>query len=61
MFPVNISFIEKGTGDKINVDTCPGKSLLDVAIEYDVDIEGILNFCLFVLYYVVLLCRGMWW
>ncbi|CAE7843598.1 Fdx2 [Symbiodinium microadriaticum] len=40
VLPVNLTFIEQRTGDKIKVDATPGKSLLDVAIEVDVDIEG---------------------
>jgi hypothetical protein len=37
---VNISFIENRTGETIKVDAEPGKSILDVAIDLDVDIEG---------------------
>lgn len=37
---VNISFTENRTGETIKVNADSGKSILDVAIELDVDIEG---------------------
>ena len=50
VFPVKITFLEKLSGDKITVDASPGKSILDIAIENDVDIEGKL-FCMCVFSY----------
>lgn len=35
-----MAFTENRTGETINFDGSPGKSLLDVAIDLDIDIEG---------------------
>jgi ferredoxin len=37
---VKFSFIEAKSGQKIPVEGEEGKTVLDVALEYDVDIEG---------------------
>ena len=40
MSTVKFSFIEAKSGQKISVEGEEGKTVLDVALEYDVDIEG---------------------
>lgn len=37
---VNFTFVEAKSGDKINVSAPVGKTVLDVALDHDVDIEG---------------------
>ena len=37
---VNFAFIEAKTGNKIHVEGTVGKTVLDTALQYDVDIEG---------------------
>jgi hypothetical protein len=40
-FNVNITFFEESSGDKIAINAPIGKSLLDVALEHNLDIEGL--------------------
>ena len=42
---VNISFKEESSGEIIEMEAEEGKSVLDVAMDHNIDIEGIFRIC----------------